>query len=192
MPTGITGKTITANKKVDSLGDGYYKLTYSAEYEEGSVVPAGESLVLYGEQGNYTIIYEGTPEKTLKEGNLLHGVYEAKDGKFLTTYDKENSGSYYYYKLTTQSGENFGWYYGATEGAPFLMSRDDRAYLVIEKEIAAGIRGFALEDGEEEDLTTGIDNMETISTNCIYNLQGLQQSKLQKGINIVNGKKVIR
>lgn len=192
MPTGITGKTITANKKVDSLGDGYYKLTYSADYEEGSVVPAGESLVLYGEPGNYTIIYEGTPEKTLKEGNLLHGVYEAKDGKFLTTYDKENSGSYYYYKLTTQSGENFGWYYGATEGAPFLMSRDDRAYLVIEKEIAAGIRGFALEDGEEEDLTTGIDNMETISTNSIYNLQGLQQSKLQKGINIVNGKKVIR
>ena len=192
MPPGITGKTITANKKVDSLGDGYYKLTYSADYEEGSVVPAGESLVLYGEQGNYTIIYEGTPEKTLKEGNLLHGVYEAKDGKFLTTYDKENSGSYYYYKLTTQSGENFGWYYGATEGAPFLMSRDDRAYLVIEKEIAAGIRGFALEDGEEEDLTTGIDNMETNSTNSIYNLQGLQQSKLQKGINIVNGKKVIR
>lgn len=192
MPTGITGKTITANKKVDSLGDGYYKLTYSADYEEGSVVPAGESLVLYGEQGNYTIIYEGTPEKTWKEGNLLHGVYEAKDGKFLTTYDKENSGSYYYYKLTTQSGKNFGWYYGATEGAPFLMSRDDRAYLVIEKEIAAGIRGFALEDGEEEDLTTGIDNMETNSTNSIYNLQGLQQSKLQKGINIVNGKKVIR
>lgn len=44
------------------------------------------------------------------------------------------------------------------------------------------------------DPLTGISNVEIEGLNNarIYNLQGLQQSKLQKGINIVNGKKVIR
>ena len=42
------------------------------------------------------------------------------------------------------------------------------------------------------DPLTGINNVEFNTDARIYNLQGLQQSKLQKGINIVNGKKVIR
>lgn len=39
--------------------------------------------------------------------------------------------------------------------------------------------------------TLGI-QYEGLEDGCIYNLQGLRQSKLQKGINIVNGKKVLR
>ena len=42
------------------------------------------------------------------------------------------------------------------------------------------------------DPLTGINNVEFNTDARIYNLQGLQQSKFQKGINIVNGKKVIR
>ena len=42
------------------------------------------------------------------------------------------------------------------------------------------------------DPLTGINNVEFNTDARIYNLQGLQQSKVQKGINIVNGKKIIR
>lgn len=197
MPEGLTGKIITAKKHKENEGDGYYTLTYVTKYNAGDVVPAGEALVI---QDGFTLdesrdyrVYEGTAtgEVTSYPDNLLCAEYtEDANGKWLTSFN--NGVDNYYYKLTTKNGANFGWYYGDTDGKPFLMSREDRAYLVIAKQIAAGIRGFALEDGEEEDLTTGIDNMETNSTNSIYNLQGLQQSKLQKGINIVNGKKVIR
>lgn len=38
----------------------------------------------------------------------------------------------------------------------------------------------------------GIQNVEADKTNVIYNLQGIRLQKLQKGINIVNGKKVIK
>lgn len=38
----------------------------------------------------------------------------------------------------------------------------------------------------------GIQNVEANKTNVIYNLQGIRLQKLQKGINIVNGKKVIK
>lgn len=197
MPEGLTGKIITAKKHKENEGDGYYTLTYVTKYNAGDVVPAGEALVIQDgltqdESRDYRV-YEGTAtgEVTSYPDNLLCAEYtEDANGQWLTSFN--NGVDNYYYKLTTKNGANFGWYYGDTDGKPFLMSREDRAYLVIAKQIAASIRGFALEDGEEEDLTTGIDNMETNSTNSIYNLQGLQQSKLQKGINIVNGKKVIR
>lgn len=38
----------------------------------------------------------------------------------------------------------------------------------------------------------GIQNVEANKSNVIYNLQGIRLQKLQKGINIVNGKKVIK
>ena len=40
--------------------------------------------------------------------------------------------------------------------------------------------------------SVGIQNVEANKTNVIYNLQGIGLQKLQKGINIVNGKKVIK
>ena len=38
----------------------------------------------------------------------------------------------------------------------------------------------------------GIQNVTTTQNAVIYNLQGIRLQKLQKGINIVNGKKVIK
>ena len=38
----------------------------------------------------------------------------------------------------------------------------------------------------------GIQNVTTTQNAVIYNLQGIRLQKLQKGVNIVNGKKVIK
>lgn len=192
IPEGIIGKTITLKKKVDSRGEGFYQLNYHEDFKEGDVVPAGEALVLYGEEGDYEVIYGGTTDTELKEDNLLHAVYTEQDGKFLTTYEYDNKDDYYYYKLTTKNKANFGWYFGNTTGDPFLMSRKDRAYLVISRATATSVRGFTLAEGEEDDITTGINDVETYAEGSIFNLQGIRQNTLQKGINIVNGKKVIR
>lgn len=199
MPEGLTGKIVTANEAVDSKGDGYYTLTFQTKYNAGDVVPAGECLVLSGAQDSYYIA-PGETKQTVSDNNLLHGDYviDTTDSKlrFITTYDEENASSNYYYKLATDKNkENFGWYWGNTTGEPFIMTSNERAYLVIDKGTAGLIRGFALDEFGEEDITTfieGLTNEEINKSGRIYNLQGQMVNKLQKGINIVNGKKVIR
>lgn len=199
MPEGLTGKIVTANEAVDSKGDGYYTLTFQTKYTAGDIVPAGECLVLSGNQGSYYIAPGETTAK-VSDDNLLHGDYviDTTDSKlrFITTYDEENASSNFYYKLATDKNkENFGWYWGNTTGEPFIMTSNERAYLVIDKGTAGLIRGFALDEFGEEDITTfieGLTNDEINKSGRIYNLQGQMVNKLQKGINIVNGKKVIR
>ena len=63
-----------------------------------------------------------------------------------------------------------------------------KAYIEIAAE-AAEIKGFVFA-GEE---TTGISTIENVNENgAIYNLAGQRVSKMQKGISIINGKKVLK
>lgn len=189
MPEGLVGKTVSA--KEGSAGE--YTLTLTTKYEEGDVVPAGEALVVQGAQGTYTALAAASDgAKTAYPENLLVAEYTAQDEKFLTSYDNTNADNYYYYKLTTKNGANFGWYYGAEDGVPFLMSSKERAYLVIEKEVAQSIRAFRLDDIEGEGTLTGIEGVVVDANETIYNLQGQRMNRLQKGVNIINGRKVLR
>ena len=54
----------------------------------------------------------------------------------------------------------------------------------------SGVKSFY---GFEEDDATGIDNLNSdVSANkTIYNVAGQRINKMQKGINIINGKKVL-
>lgn len=189
MPEGLVGKTVSAKDG----SDGNYTLTLTTKYNEGDVVPAGEALVLQGAQGIYTARAAASSEaKTAYPENLLVAEYTPQDTKFLTSYDNANADDYYYYKLTTKDGANFGWYYGAADGAPFLMSSKERAYLVIEKDVAAQITAFTLDDMEDGE-TTSIEAVETSKEEDIriYDLQGRRVEKATRGLYIVNGKKVM-
>ena len=54
------------------------------------------------------------------------------------------------------------------------------------------IDGMILNTGEEDDLITGLDALNGETGNeVIYNIAGQRLAKKQKGINIVNGKKVL-
>lgn len=89
--------------------------------------------------------------------------------------------------------------------ASFIIS-SNKFYYVDSDVTVNGFRGYitttssdgnpvrALSFGFGEGITTGIStNLSAEQQNArIYNLQGMQQSKLSKGVNIVNGKKVIR
>lgn len=189
MPTGLVGKTVSA--KEGSAGE--YTLTLTTMYNEGDVVPAGEALVVQGAQGTYTALAgTTTAAKTAYPENLLVAEYTPQDTKFLTSFNSENSADYYYYKLTTKDGANFGWYYGAADGAPFLMSSKERAYLVIEKEVASLVKGFTL-DSMTEGEATAIDMVDASKNENtrIYDLQGRRVQKATRGLYIVNGKKVM-
>ena len=166
IPDGLTAYTATDSVKS-------VKLTA----KEGRKIAAGEGVVLKGNKGTYTFVAaEGSVSATA--GNQLVGVTEdteltEADNAYMLT-RKIDDGSIAFRLLKT----NY------TLGA-------NRAYLKVEG--SANTRELipALWD----DNATGIDNItkdEETATEAIYNLAGQKLMRAQKGINIINGKLVIK
>ena len=145
----------------------------SLHLEEVTALPANNAFVVNAAEGNY--YYNNTSETvTLSETNDLQVANTAFNP---TT---ENT----IYCLARKNG-NVGFYPVATTVT--IPAR--KVYL----EIASGVvpvKGFF---GFEEDDATGISLTPALSEGEeeIYNLAGQRIQKMQKGINIVNGKKVM-
>ena len=100
-----------------------------------------------------------------------------------------------FYRLTMHDAGSgnpgtIGFWWGADKGGPFSLGAN-KAYLAVPSDQAGGIKGFSFSD-----MVDGIKAVETAETeetesNAIYNLAGQRISKMQKGIYIVNGKKVL-
>ena len=142
-------------------------------------VPAGTPIVIKAEAGNYTLTkIDTTPESVT--GNLL----EASDGTV------EGDGSTIYALGVGKTGDYEG-------KIGFYLVDDDvtipagKAYLTV----GAGVKEFLTFDFGEDD-PDGISEIENgklkvEEEEAIYNLAGQRISRMQKGINIVNGKKVL-
>ena len=101
------------------------------------------------------------------EGNVLKGTVEDIDavGKYV---------------LAQPEGEPVGFY--LADGGTIKAGK---VYL----EDASGVKAFIF---EEDDATGIVDVEKTIEDGLIYNLAGQRISKMQKGINIINGKKILK
>ena len=72
------------------------------------------------------------------------------------------------------------------------LIRAFEAYFKMSNEILSKVHSIVLYTGEEDDLITGVSSIdETQEGAVIYNLSGQRLAKKQRGINIVNGKKVL-
>ena len=150
------------------------------------VIPAGTAVILQGES-NTTYKFDVTDaEATAITGNLLFGTDEDEmivDAK---------SDDYYYYKLVNES-DGVGFWWDNEEGAPFINGAN-KAYLRVAKslfESSSPAKVFYLFGGEGG-ISTGINNVEKIAEGAaIYNLNGVRVNKMQKGVYVVNGKKVV-
>ena len=130
---------------------------------EGAVA-AGEPVVLKGAAGFYGFV--PTTGATKAAANDLKGAAESIEaaGKYI---------------LAKPEGEPAG-FYKATTGT----IKAGKAYLEVASDVKAFIFGA--------DDATGINAVEKASENGpIYNIAGQRLNKMQKGINIVNGKKVL-
>lgn len=170
VPTGV--EAYTYNVKDGALEE-------SNVYEAGKVIPAGTGVVLKAEAGTYNFTNtdwagEADPD------NLLKGTDEAA-----TT----TGGDVYYMLSTNTSGENVGFYYGATDGAAFTNGAH-KAYLALTTAQAGGIRAFMLDGSKDATaiLTATIANKQ----NKAYDLQGRRVAAPTKGLYILNGKKIIK
>ena len=85
-------------------------------------------------------------------------------------------------------GSNNKLYYPGSNG--FTLGAN-RAYFVIDN--GTEVKDFIVNFGDEDDATAimTIDNGQLTTEGAIYNLAGQRLQKMQKGINIVNGKKIL-
>lgn len=195
MPAGVKGYV------VKGLNDSNEKLVKEEAFSAGGLVPALTPLLVYAEN------LEGE-DKTYYPILLQKEVEDYTDDNYLEykrTAEKKTASKQsepvYYYKLTmkadSETPENnkpLGFYWGAENGAAFMLNNTSSAYLALPQSLFAnGSLASALfldEAGQATDiqLTTTTEN----NTQAVYNLQGVRVSgKLAKGIYIVNGKKVL-
>ena len=136
--------------------------------EQANTIPAQTAVVLKGAEGYFSFTPAASAPAITGENELL-GTAAA-----LTA-----TGSEY---VLGKANETVG-FYRAEEGSAIP---EGKAYLVS----ASGVKGFVLSEGG----ATGIINLnDNLNLNePIYNLSGQRLQKMQKGINIVGNKKVLK
>ena len=186
MPAELKGYAVALAAKEDAI---ITELAYDAEAEVPSLTPLLiKTSETYGEEENVKTYYPAVLNKEVSaysEDNYLE-YQRAADGATTKTM---KSGSVYYYKLTRNIEGKAGFYWGATNGAAFAMTKGSTAYLTVPQSMVLPIQGFVI-DGNGE--TTGIDTVESETEKAaVYNLQGIRMTgaKLPKGVYISNGKK---
>lgn len=136
-------------------------------------VPAGTGVLLKSE--NETAPYFYIDKADAIENNLLKPASE------------EMSGSYTFYKLAYDDYDaktGLGFYWGVDNGGKFTV-KAGTAYLAVPNSVS--VKGFLL-DG----TPTAIEGVEAENnTDVIYNLSGQRVQKAQRGLYIVNGKKLM-
>ena len=116
---------------------------------------------------------QGAALQYTPEGSLLTGVYA----------DYTTVGGEY---VMQKQGDVVGFYQVGTEdGDAKPVVRANRAYLTVPA--GGGVKAFYLGGGEDAIKSV----FEGVAAGEVYDLSGRKVSKLQRGVNIVNGKKVI-
>lgn len=134
------------------------------------VIPANTPVIVEIPMA-YTLPVSGIYVKGTPAAGLLTGVYEntlAPVGSYVLQY---LSGKVGFYQVTADNQPTVG---------------ANRCYLTV----ASGIKAFFL----DEDDATGIETIDNspLATEHYYNLAGQRMSKMQKGVNIINGKKILK
>lgn len=172
VPTGVVAYTA----KIDEVtGEVIPSVTFNA----GDVIPAGEAVILEGAEGNYDFQIVANPSTELDDANVLHG--ETENG--FTSYGAATMSWWYY--LLADGPKGIAFYWGADNGAAFPC-KEGNAYIAL----PAGSNAKVLLFGGE---ATGIKTIDkaNVENGAVYNLNGQRVNPTQRGIYIVNGKKVI-
>ena len=152
----------------------------------GTVLPAGQAVVLGGQPGRYTML-PTTKKKSLDSRNQLRGSDE----------DQLTHGGTFYYTLCENENHQMEWNWTATDGAVF-KNPAHKAYLISTRSTKQP--SILAELPSVVQAIQAVQTENRPNSKAIYNLAG-QQVKAQssttlnglpRGIYIVNGKKVVR
>jgi len=182
VPFAISNLEGASSKEVKA-----YAPTKSGDYIEpgtgAATVTEGTPVLLIGEEGASSVTatigtnYATSPATT----NVLTGTFTgasidctAGTTNYVLGFDENNS-------------NRIGFYH-VKNGSSFAL-KANRAYLST---AGGSVKGFAI---NWDELVDGINTVQgsgfRVQDSAIYNLAGQRLQKLQKGVNIVNGKKVL-
>ena len=166
------------------------ELTESKTYAEGAVIPADEAVVVYTTNDvPCTLNFKkGIATTACDASSQLAGT----DEETAITPDVD----YYFYGLSLNSNNDpnsVGFYWMVDDGAAFTNGAH-KAYLKIQKSEFAGMQAAAARGFAFNGTVTGVESVESSNNapQAIYDLTGRRVSKAEKGIYIINGKKVIK
>ena len=142
-------------------------------------VPAGEGILLIGDEGEYHVPHKAT---TCYYGNFMVGTLSAKT-------INETEGEYTNFYLSNGA---YGVGFYKVDGS--IEIKANRAYLPLLKNTVSSTRGFiGIDFDDDAEGTTGISEAQQRvgEQDVYYNLQGQRVDNPSKGLYIRNGKKVV-
>lgn len=160
-------KSITLSGNVKAYS-GIVKGNYVALNEESNSIPQGSAVLLQGRGGEKFYVEQASTANTIANNDLL-----GSDGTIAC-------GSNIY--VLAFKDDIIGFY--ATNEGGYVPA--GKAYI----NTTAEVKGLMLGDGHGETAIHQLSAKQD-GTNVIYNLAGQRVTRMQKGINIVNGKKII-
>ena len=152
------------------------------DFTAGTIIPANTGVVVSSATaGEKTVALTTAAATANTDGNMLRPT-----GSGISATNMAEDGYKFYY--LTMNGNQIGFYRRNDTGAAFDMNVANKAYLAVPGDQVGSIKGFAFNE-----VVDGIKAVETekAESNAIYNLAGQRVSKMQKGLYIVNGKKVL-
>lgn len=144
LPTGVEGYIFNAStRKIEKV------------YDEGTIVPAGEALVLKGSEGEKTLVLT-TTANAKNANNALLGTDDQ-------TILPEDDNSYFYGLSLNAAGEtsSVGFYWMNETGAAFTNGTH-KAYLKLAKSLFSNQAPAHFFFEDEEQTATGIEAIETV------------------------------
>ena len=169
VPAGVNAYIITG------AADGYVT---KEQIAEGEVIPANTGILLEN-AGEHKFAKTVTYNYTL-EGNLLNGSVENTyvEGAAYVLANGDNGVGFYAAELNKDAE--------GAEGTTHFLNNAGKAYFVLPATSeAVAFYGFDWAG------TTGIENVEVENASVIYDLTGRKVNAVERGIYIINGKKVL-
>ena len=168
LPEGITAHTVTENGNYATLSEAI------------TVVPAENGVILAGAERTYNLAITNTEADDLDN---------ALEGTFAKTLVTKTEGDAYY--VLAKKNDVVGLYNPVNgDDKTTFYNAGFKAYWHIAA--AAQGAGYVLGRGGEDEESTGIDQLINNGEVVIYDLSGRRVEKMEKGIYIVNGKKVVK
>lgn len=180
LPFDVTTTGKTKAYYIETANNGYAQLTETDN--NGTEIPANTAVVLVNSDAAASTILNMTDELTpvvSESANLLKGT--------LVPMSLDLSDETPNYALGKMGG-NIGFYKFDNNGATTITLGANKAYLSVPA--ASGVKGFTFDFDDATGIASPLG--ETEEGAVIFNLAGQRLSKSVKGINIINGKKVLK
>ncbi len=151
-------------------------------YATGAVVPANTGVMISSTTaGKKTLTLASGGSSLLGNDNCL------RPSGFAISDQTTTGTNCLFYRLTMHNGTDLGFYWGADNGAAFVIGAN-KAYLAVPTSLAR--EGFWFED-EAASVEEKVSVNGEESAAAVYDLQGRRVAQPQKGLYIVNGKKIL-